>query len=99
VKTSALSVIDLDFPAITVCGQGNNEEVLASGFLKMFADFLKQKGINLGLSPIQATRILKKIMIQVNQQTAPFWLKIVLLCSRGIGVGGKPAPYLHGPIL
>ncbi len=66
VKTSAFPVQELDFPAVTICGQGTNEEILAAGFFKAFFKFLKQKGIKIGVSPLTASRILKKKVIEVK---------------------------------
>jgi len=66
VGTTAYPIQKIEFPAVTICGQGNNEEILAAGFLKMFSDYLSQKGVNLGISPIKGLRILIKSQISVN---------------------------------
>ena len=66
VGTTAFPVKDIDFPAVTICSQGNNEDILSAGFQKMFSDFLKQKGVNLGISPIQGSKLIRKMMILVN---------------------------------
>jgi len=75
VGTTAFPVEDIEFPAVTICGQGNNEEVLSAGFLKMFSDHLKQQGINLGISPIKSSRILRKNLILVKRNLENFYLK------------------------
>ena len=66
VGTTAFAVKNIDFPAVTICSQGNNEDILSAGFQKMFSDFLKQKGVNLGISPIQGSKLIRKMMILVN---------------------------------
>jgi hypothetical protein len=67
VGTTAYPIKRIEFPAVTICGQGNNEEILAAGFLKMFSDFLSQKGVNLGISPIKGAKILMKSQFMVNK--------------------------------
>ena len=66
VGTTAFPIKKIEFPAVTICGQGNNEEILAAGFLKMFSDYLSKKGVNLGISPIKGAKILIKNQFMVN---------------------------------
>ena len=60
VKTSAYSVSNIEFPAITICGKGSNDATLSGGFLNMFFKFLKKNGINLPVSPIRAAVLMAR---------------------------------------
>ena len=60
IKTSAFPIKDVEFPAVTICGQGADTDILTSGFLTLFLNFLKKNGINLGVSPIKASVLLKQ---------------------------------------
>ena len=33
IKTAALPIKEINFPAVTICGQGMNEDVVAAGFI------------------------------------------------------------------
>jgi hypothetical protein len=35
IKTSALSIKEINFPAVTICGQGMNDDIITSGFKKI----------------------------------------------------------------
>ena len=63
ISTSALSVTKIEFPAVTFCSQGSNDDVLAAGFLKLFLNFLKQNGVDLGVSPLKGVLLMKKAML------------------------------------
>ncbi len=82
VKTAALPVTQLEFPAVTICSKGNNEEVLGGGFFKLFLKFLKDNGINLGISPYKAANLVRNSKLQVpwflfkgKSSYTTYWLK------------------------
>ena len=56
VKTTALNVKQIDFPAITICGQGVSEDLIVAGWFKIFLNYTRQLNISFGLSPIRAAR-------------------------------------------
>ena len=39
VKTTAFKVTNIEFPAINMCGQGQNEDIISAGFFKLFMKF------------------------------------------------------------
>jgi hypothetical protein len=48
IKTSALPIREISFPAVTICGQGMNEDIVSAGMLKLketklIHEHLKQK--------------------------------------------------------
>jgi hypothetical protein len=48
IKTSALPIREISFPAVTICGQGMNEDIVSAGTLKLketklMHEHLKQK--------------------------------------------------------
>ena len=63
--TSAYPVTDIEFPAMTICGQGSNMDILTAGFFNLFLKILKTKGIDLGVSPLRAAIITRKLSYQV----------------------------------
>ena len=69
IKTSAFPIKDVEFPAVTICGQGTDGDLLTSGFVKLFFNYLKQNGISLGISPLKTALLLKKIYLQVNYKS------------------------------
>ena len=71
VQTSAYPLKDLEYPAVTVCGQGSNDDVLASGFFNLFFKYLRQKGVSMAISPLKAATILKKKTLLVCQPLSP----------------------------
>jgi len=60
VQTSAYPVSNIEFPAVTICGQGSNDVMLSGGFLYMFFKFLKQNGVNLPVSPVRAAILMRR---------------------------------------
>ncbi len=66
VKTSAYPVTDIEFPAVTICGHGSNMDILTAGFFNLFFNYLKSKKINLGVSPLKAAVIMRKLSYQVS---------------------------------
>jgi hypothetical protein len=58
--TTAFPVKMVDFPAVTICSQGMNEDVFATGMINSFLKFLKtKKGIAIpGLTPILAENLI-----------------------------------------
>ena len=66
VKTSAYPVNGIEFPAITICSQGANEDILSAGFFNLFFKFAKKRGVNLGMSPLKGAVLLKKTFLQVK---------------------------------
>ena len=66
VQTSAYPLKDLEYPAVTVCGQGSNDDVLTSGFFNLFFKYLRQKGVNMPISPLSAALIMKKKSLLVT---------------------------------
>jgi Amiloride-sensitive sodium channel len=57
VKTSALKIENIDFPALTICSQGVIEDIIRAGFFKMFYKYAKEHNISYGMSPIRTARI------------------------------------------
>ncbi len=66
VRTSAYPVSNIEFPAVTICGQGSNDATLSAGFLKTFFKFLKINGINLPVSPIRAAVLMARKLLMVR---------------------------------
>jgi hypothetical protein len=66
VKTSAFPVSNIEFPAVTICGQGSNDVILSGGFLYMFFKFLKQNGVNLPVSPVRAAILMRRKFFLVH---------------------------------
>ncbi len=58
VKTSALKIENIDFPALTICSQGVIDDILMSGFYNLFYKYAKQLNISYGMSPIRTVRVL-----------------------------------------
>ncbi len=60
VMTTAFPVKMVDFPAVTICSQGMNEDVFATGMINSFLKFLRfKKGITIpGLTPILAENLI-----------------------------------------
>ncbi len=59
VKTSALKIENIDFPALTICSQGVIEEIIQAGFFNIFYKYAKERNISYGMSPIRTARILR----------------------------------------
>ena len=57
VKTSALKVKHLEFPALTICGQGVSEAIITAGFFKVFYNYTRKLSISYGMSPIRTVRV------------------------------------------
>ena len=61
--TTAYPVDNIDFPAVTICASGMNEEVFNAAFLQQFFDYLKQRnliGSNISrlITPFEAQKLL-----------------------------------------
>ena len=52
VKTSAFKIKNLEFPALTICGQGANTNIISAGFYKIFFNYTKQRNVSFGMSPL-----------------------------------------------
>ena len=52
VKTSAFKIKNLEFPALTICGQGANTNIISAGFFKIFFNYTKQRNVSFGMSPL-----------------------------------------------
>jgi Amiloride-sensitive sodium channel len=59
VKTSALKIENIDFPALTICSQGISNDIIRGGFFNIFYKYTKQLNISYGMSPIRTAKILK----------------------------------------
>ena len=59
VKTSAFKIKNLEFPALTICGQGANADIISAGFFKIFFNYTKQRNISYGMSPLRSLKIWK----------------------------------------
>lgn len=60
VKTSALKIKNIDFPAITICGQGVYANILQAGWFKVFYNYTRQLNISFGMSPIRTVKVQTK---------------------------------------
>ncbi len=68
VKTSAYPVSNIEFPAVTICGQGSNDVMLSAGFLYMFFKFLKENGVSLPVSPVRAAILMRRKFFLVSMK-------------------------------
>ena len=90
VKTTAFKVTNIEFPAITICGQGLNEDIIFAGFLKLAIRFLKQNGIKVGISPFKAVKLLKSVNYMVSK-----WGKGII-CTKISYLKNFPIRYRKG---
>ena len=58
--TPALSVNEIDFPAITICSRGMNEDILRAAVVRKFLQFAKEKGQSRQISPLEAQHLMYK---------------------------------------
>jgi hypothetical protein len=63
VQTTAYPVKEIEFPAVTICGQGMSDDVISAAMFKQFFKYLESKKMSSGVSPLQAQSL---IYIQVN---------------------------------
>ena len=54
-------MFQVDFPAVTICSPGINEDILQAGFLKLFFAYLASNKINMTVTPIDAATILNAV--------------------------------------
>ena len=66
VKTSALPIKEIPFPALTICGQGMNDDIVTSGFMKVFFTYIKTINITMGMSPIKSANSKRKASLVSN---------------------------------
>ena len=60
----ALPIEAIEFPAVTICSPGMNEDLFKSAVLKKFLEFAKTKGMSRDISPIVAeTLIYQKVCV------------------------------------
>ena len=62
VATTAYAVKAIEFPAVTICGQGMSDDVIGAAMLNQFFKYLELKNISTGVSPYKAQNL---IFIQV----------------------------------
>jgi hypothetical protein len=58
----------IDFPALTICGQGLNSEVFNAAMLKLLFKFLDSKNLSAELTPLRAAELLfKEVIFKADQ--------------------------------
>ena len=79
VQTTAYPVKEIEFPAVTICGQGMSDDVISAAMFKQFFKYLETQNISIGVQPLQAQNL---IYIQVQLQGDPNTghLKSVFMC-------------------
>ncbi len=65
-----INLFQVDFPAVTICSPGMNEDILTAGFLKQFFAYLLLNRVNMTISPFRAARILSKELILLSSFSA-----------------------------
>ena len=67
VLTTAYPVKKVDFPAVTICGQGMNEDAFTSGILKPFISYLYSKKLMTipGVTPLLVEQL---VFVKVNTE-------------------------------
>ena len=57
-------MFQLEFPAVTICGQGMSEDVFVAGFFKLFFKFKKKIGAkSFEHSPITSAIVFNKVSL------------------------------------
>ena len=62
VATTAFPITAIEFPAVTICGQGMSDDVIGAAMLNQFFKYLEMKNISTGVNPFKAQNL---IFIQV----------------------------------
>jgi hypothetical protein len=65
VLTTAYPVKKVDFPAVTICGQGMNEDVFSSGIMKPFLGYLYSKQL-LTIPNVTPLLLAQLLFVKVN---------------------------------
>ena len=63
VQTTAYPVKEIEFPAVTICGQGMSDDVISAAMFKQFFKYLESKNISAGVNSFHAQNL---IYIQVS---------------------------------
>ena len=64
--TTALPVTSIEFPSVTICGQGLNSQVFIAAFMRLYFEFQKKaKNETFRLSPIRSANIYSKFFLLV----------------------------------
>ena len=58
VTSTAFPVEGIEFPAVTICGSGMNEEAFNAGILKQFLDYLTEMNETHGITPFVAQKLM-----------------------------------------
>ena len=75
----------IDFPALTICGQGLNSEVFNAAMLKLLFKFLDSKNLSAELTPLRAAELLfKEVIFKADHLRLWAWPKVL----RGDFLGG-----------
>lgn len=101
VKTSALKIKNIEFPAVTICGQGVNDDIITAGFFKIFYNYTSKRNISYGMSPIRTVRTWKSLddpRFKIDKEDMDKWLKIYSLLANDTDylIGGYLDLYMPG---
>jgi hypothetical protein len=67
VNTTAHPVKLIEFPAVTICGQGMSDDVISSAMFHQFFDFLEKQNITQNMTAFQAQYLIYvKVMTNYN---------------------------------
>jgi hypothetical protein len=59
-------LLQVDFPAITICGSGRIDANLESGFYNLFQTFLRERNIEIPWSPIEFARQVQEVRLTTD---------------------------------
>jgi hypothetical protein len=58
VNTTAYPVKMIEFPAVTICGQGMSDDVISAAMFKQFFQFVAQKNLTNTINPLRAQELI-----------------------------------------
>ena len=58
VTTTSYPVTGIEFPALTICGQGSSEKILNTAMSEVFRSFIKIYNITIHESPIELEELM-----------------------------------------
>ena len=82
--TPAMPVNDIDFPAITICSRGMNEDIFRAAVIRKFLAFAKEKGQSRQISPLLAQQLMYKKVKGKKTWASRGWCKVGTLCFFGV---------------
>ena len=58
VNTTAYPVKMIEFPAVTICGQGMSDDIISAAMFKQFFEFFAKKNITVPVNPFRAQELI-----------------------------------------